>query len=367
MHDATPTDAAARAADTDRRLAAASREFAEAGSDRARILDALVRAVARPGDACAVLRPMAGKALERVAGDPVVTGPFGQVDTAAVGADGRRAVAPLRAGGRELGVVAWSRGPAAPDLDRDDLTLLQELADRAALALAGAERIERLEAALDGRDELLAGVAHELRNPLGVITINGSLLQRWATPDADGERIRGAADKIQRAARRMNEHLAEALDAVKAERGALQIEPTAHVVAALLARAVEAATPAAAQRRVELAALTVDPDLRATCDDARVVQAITILVERALRTLPPAGRLTLAAARAGALVRVDLVDTTARADADDGAFVDACGSPGARLRLALVRGIVEAHGGTLTLAPGVFSFTLPALRDARTT
>lgn len=374
-----------------RLLVAASRELAEAGPDRARALDALVRAVARrPGDACAVLQPAPdGAAFELVAAHPAApaalapdrTGPIGQVHATgeaalAEAAGGRRcALAPLRAGGEVLGVVEWSRERDHAAFTADDVALLQELADLAALALVGASRVERLEQALHGRDELLTALAHDMRSPLGVVTINGSLVQRWAGSAPADERISGAADNILRAARRIDEQLGEALDAVKIDRGTFRVELARRSIRGLIARAIEAATPTARQRRVELAALPLADDLHVVCDEARVLQLLASLIDRALRSTPAAGRITVAAAPRGEHVRVEVADTGSAFAADVAARVFArarqtAGRAGVNLGLLLARGIVEAHGGAIGVDSeagrgSTFHFTLPAAPDAR--
>jgi signal transduction histidine kinase len=202
--------------------------------------------------------------------------------------------------------------------------------------------------------ELASAVGHELRNPLGVITINGAMLMRWSGPDA-AEKIRAASDKILRAARRLNDQLGEALDAVKVERGELRVERTTQAVRGLIARAVDVSAPSAAQRNIELAALPVADDLRAACDEARVLQVLAIAIDRLLRSSTPPGRITVGAALAGDLVRFEVADPEAVARG-----VLHPGSAGSNLRLALARGVVEAHGCALSLAPGAVSFTLPA-------
>lgn len=348
QHDASGTtsdDARAR------RLAATARALAGAGLDRPRIFAVLLRAVAeRHGDTCAIVRPTGGGAPEHLAGDAPATGPIGQVDAAAILTDPPRVVAPLRAAGHDFGVVVWSRPSSAPPFAADDLAALQQLADLAVLALAGAARCERLAAALAGRDELLAGLAHELRNPLGVITINSALLQRWGGQGPDGDKIHASADKIQRAARKLNEQLGEALDAARVERGELTVELAPSSLRDLLARALDAALPSTTQRRVELAAVPLADDLRVTCDEARILQLIGILIDLALRAATSATRITASAARDGDRARVDI---------HDGASDRPPCSAGGNMRLTLARGIAEAHGGPLTIAPDVMSFTLP--------
>src|SRR5579885_2066920 len=102
---------------------------------------------------------------------------------------------PLQARGRTLGVVTLLRGPSRGDYGFADLELAEDLVRRAALAIDNARLYEEAQEAVRRRDEFLAMLAHELRNPLAPVR-NAMELMRLKCPD-DGE-LRWARTMVER-------------------------------------------------------------------------------------------------------------------------------------------------------------------------
>jgi signal transduction histidine kinase len=229
-----------------------------------------------------------------------------------------------------------------------------------------AEQVERSEARADQAARLaelgalVSAVAHEVRNPLGVISAHVKLLERAGAPAASLHAVRA---QVQRASRFVDDLLAygkprplvvreldirsvidEAVAAVRA------VHPVASVVAP------DATTAATAAVTITIA---VEPGTRAIADRAALVDVLVNLIGNAAIAVADRGRITITAAGARDLEL---------AVSDDGPgvppelaarlfqpFVTGRGRdhahPGTGLGLATARGIVERHGGTLCHEP----------------
>src|SRR5207253_10711516 len=106
--------------------------------------------------------------------------------------------------GRVIGIVTWVMAESARELGAADLELASALARLASLALESARHFEEAKHALDNRRDLLSVVSHDVRNPLGVISMQAALLEekrrRGLCDDAELER---AAARIARSCKQI--------------------------------------------------------------------------------------------------------------------------------------------------------------------
>jgi PAS domain S-box-containing protein len=283
-------------------------------------------------------------------------------------------VLPLVRQGEILGSLSVISSTPARVFGRSDLRLAQALAERAAVAIENAALYDASVRATQLREQLLGFVAHDLRNPLGAITLQTSLLQR-----ADGQperRSRRPVEMIERAATRMNRLIQDILDVSRFEGGHLFVElarvPTERVVV----EAVGTHRPLAASMSIELD-LDVDPDVPDVwADRDRVLQVFENLIGNALKFTKPGGRITAGAAAHDGEVVLWVKDTGEGIQPEDLPHVfdrfwqaQKTRRAGAGLGLQIVKGIVEAHGGRLWIdsAVGVgttVSFTVRSARAA---
>jgi PAS domain S-box-containing protein len=276
---------------------------------------------------------------------------------------------PLVARGRITAVLTVVSCRADRRYTNEDLLLTEELARRASLALDNARLYELSRQAIQTRDQVLGIVAHDLRNPLGTIIMQAALL-RLGIGGQEGKRG-PPADRIERAATRMNRIIQDLLDVTRMESGRLAIEPARMGAKALITESVEDQKPLAASASLELFIdITEDvPDVWADRD--RLLQVFENLIGNAVKFTQPGGRIRVGCSSRGQEVIFWVNDTGAGIAAENLPSVferhwqaaDDVGR-GAGLGLPIVKGIVEAHGGRIWVEsnPGVgstFFFTIP--------
>jgi signal transduction histidine kinase len=255
-----------------------------------------------------------------------------------------------------------------------DLRLAEELARRASLALDNAHLYEVAQEAIRARDHVLGVVAHDLRNPLGNVLMQASLLRRpGAEPNA---RSLKAAESIERAATRMNRLIKDLLDVTRMEAGHLAIERARVVTREVVSESVEAQKALAAS-----AALALSLDVRQElpevwADRDRLLQVFENLIGNAVKFTEPGGRISVGAASRGREVLFWVNDTGSGMSAEDlphlfDRFWQAGKAErrGSGLGLPIAKAIVEAHGGRIWVesAPGkgsTFLFTIPTAARA---
>jgi signal transduction histidine kinase len=261
-------------------------------------------------------------------------------------------------------LAAWSR--EARPLGPDELAIA-----RAAAHLIGAAAARPVEAREEGRARFLAVVAHDLRSPVTAISMVAESLLR-APPYALVEgRVRDAARRIQRGARRMSALLADLLDFERIRLGGLELEVGEHELSGILEDVLEIMRPLAESKGIELSARASGGETLLPCDRGRLAQLLSNLVQNAIKYTPPRGSITLTADALDDGARFAVQDTgrgigeSALTRIFDPYWQARQGDGGGvGLGLAIAAGIAEAHGSRIEVASrlgegSVFSILLP--------
>jgi PAS domain S-box-containing protein len=281
-------------------------------------------------------------------------------------------ITPLHAHGRVLGAIVLARGAGEPAYGPDDLAFAEQLAQRAASALANARLYAQARRAVRARDDVLSVVSHDLRNPLGVISMCASSL--LAEGFADEARDRGALQTIERSARWAQRLIQDLLDVSAIEAGGLSLERRAEDPLILAMRATMLHEELAAERGLSLASDVPERLPPVLVDADRVVQALGNLIGNACKFTPRGGTVRVSAEQRGDSVRFAVTDSGPGVSAEDAPHVfdrfwtvRRSGSVrGTGMGLAIVRGVAEAHGGRAWLEPGTgtgatFCFSVPVV------
>ncbi|HEV8433853.1 MAG TPA: GAF domain-containing sensor histidine kinase [Thermoanaerobaculia bacterium] len=282
-------------------------------------------------------------------------------------------VVPLVSRGETLGVVAAIARADHP-FTHDDVALFAELARVGSLAIDNARLYLDSQQALRAREEVLAIVSHDLRNPLNAVKLGASLL---ATSEAISGGDREQLEIIDISANRMADLIADLLDVTRLEGGKrLPIEP-AHVdIEPLFGEAHELFRTQAAANAINLE-YEIEPATPAIyADRHRVMQVLSNLIGNALKFTPAQGVISFRAApHKEGLVLFSVSDSgpgIPRQNLKDifNPYWQAKRTErmGAGLGLPIAKGIVESHGGTIWVESEqekgtTFYFTLPADRN----
>ncbi len=236
-------------------------------------------------------------------------------------------------------------------VERQRLRLLERL-EREARA-----RADEL-AEMDRRkNEFLAMLAHELRNPLAPIR---SALHLMSMPGVDAETVDRARGMAQRQVAQLAHLVDDLLEVSRITRGKIQLDPKEVDLGSVVARAVEAVRPMMEQHRHALEATPPAGPLTLSADAARLEQVLVNLLNNAAKYTEDGGRITLRADREGAWAAVRVRDTGVGIAPEmlprvfdlftqvDHSLDRAQGGLG--IGLTLVRTLVELHGGTVEAA-----------------
>ena len=274
-------------------------------------------------------------------------------------------VTPLVAAGRVIAAISYVMGPSGRSFRDEDQLLAEEIAARIALALENARLYGEAQRAIRARDELLAVVSHDLRNPLGVV----SLAVRMMETAAEARRPQ-FIQRAQRGLARMQRIIEDLLDVARIDSGTLKVNPEATELAVVLDDAYELHRPLATEREIFLVRDYLPPLGIVLADRDRVAQVLSNLLGNALKFTPKGGTVRLGAKLSPEGASVYVQDTGPGIAADGlrhvfDRFWQASHRPdGVGLGLAIAKGIVEAHGGKIDVesAPGSgasFRFVLP--------
>ncbi|MCP3062548.1 PAS domain S-box protein [Myxococcus sp. K38C18041901] len=283
-------------------------------------------------------------------------------------------VVPLSARGHTVGVVALGTSESGRSYGPRDLTLCEELARRAALALDNARLHARSEEATHLRDEVLRIVAHDLRAPLNVISLSaGTMMKRSPSERAADSR---PLNSIQKAVTRATALIEDLLDVARMQGGGLTVDRRPESTVALLTEALELHRALAEAQSIQLQ-LDVSPDTPDLfVDRDRVLQLFSNLIGNALKFTPMGGSIILRASPWGEMVRCSVSDTGSGILPEDQHHLfepfwqaRSRAKEGAGLGLTIVKGITEAHGGRVWVdsQPGLgttFYCSLPAAHSA---
>jgi len=210
----------------------------------------------------------------------------------------------------------------------------------------GRSRDATLETGSLPRHDLLSSVCHDLKDPLASIVMGAGFLRRVLPESEATASARRVVDAIQRSADRLSRVVGDFSDLGKIAQGTLVLHPASHAVAEMTRSAFETSKALVAGTEIELA-LRVAPEAEAArlrCDRARVEQTIVTLCAAALRLAPERAKIELAVATTpdgGARFEITVARESAGGMAPQR-------PDGAKLGLALAKGLVELHGGEIS-------------------
>jgi signal transduction histidine kinase/DNA-binding response OmpR family regulator len=260
------------------------------------------------------------------------------------------AICPLMAGREARGALVLLGG--ADVFDPSRIALIRELASRASIAMENARLYTAVQEADRRKNEFLAMLAHELRNPLAPIRNAVHIMQG---PDVTQPTMNWARDVIGRQADHMARLIDDLLDVSRIVQGKVVVRPEKLSLASLIERSVEASAPRAAGRDQVLAVDLPEQAIELNGDAVRLAQVLSNLINNASKFSGPQTRIALSATYADGEVRISVKDQGAGIDPaflphifDLFAQADQSldrSQGGLGIGLTLVKHLVELHGG----------------------
>ena len=273
--------------------------------------------------------------------------------------------------GYECGAVDYVPVPVVPEILRAKVSVFaelfrktralerlnSELEDRVKDRTSALEKTtQALQEANHRKDEFLAMLAHELRNPLAPIRTAVQLLRLKELTEPQRRRAR---DVIERQVEHLVNLIDDLLDVSRITRGMIKLQLEPVFLGAIVARAVETARPAIDAHRHSLELDLPDELISVEGDQTRLVQVIANILHNAAKFMDPGGRIRLTARRNGqdAVIRITdsgigiapeqmpkifelFTQVHSKTEREQG---------GLGIGLALVRQLTEMHGGSVTV------------------
>lgn len=338
-----------------------------------RVVDPAISSIVRRAVAESALQLVAhadDEALRDVARDPALleqlrrSGPYSLL------------VVPLIARQRVLGFLQFLSADVARASAPESLLLAEDLARRASVAVDNALLYGEAQRATRARDDVLAIVSHDLRNPLNTIHMSTAfLLDVLAEPGAVAPLI-PQLQLIRRATARANALIQDLLDVSRIESGTLAVDPSLTSAAGLLNDAVLELEPLVTDKGLRFEHEWIGDDAEVPADRGRIAQVFSNLVGNAVKFTPNGGVVRVTGRRLESRVEYVVSDTGAGIAPDhvphlfDRFWMATKASRGgAGLGLFIVKGIIESHGGSVHVesVPGAgttFRFTIPGASSA---
>jgi PAS domain S-box-containing protein len=276
---------------------------------------------------------------------------------------------PLLREGRLVAAIVLISCSASRIYGPADLCLAEGLARRAALSIDNARLFFEAQRAIKTREDILAIVSHDLKNPVNTIGLTAFVMRNCDRMERD--QITQASNRIQSAIDRMLRLISDLLDFSRIQSGTFSVEPRGETLKTIALPVIDGmkSLAEARQQRLECNIESNLPEVAA--DGHRVAQVLSNLLSNAIKFNRHAGEIIVSARQRGDTVVVSVSDQGSGIPREDlskvfDRFWQAAETKrqGSGLGLSIAKGIVEAHHGKIWAESesgkgSTFSFTLP--------
>ena len=261
---------------------------------------------------------------------------------------------PLDLHGRTLGVLTFATAESGRIYGENDLAAAEDLAHRAAIAIENANLLSALKEGDRRKDEFLAMLAHELRNPLAPIR---SSVQIFREVDPPAPELKWATDVIDRQVRQMTRLVDDLLDVSRITRGKIELRKESVDLATIINGVVDASRPLIEQMGHKLTVTMPGRPIRLEADTTRLSQVLLNLLNNAAKYTDNPARIWVTCEDENGEVVISVKDSGIGIPPEmlphifdlfiqvDRSLDRAEGGLG--IGLTLVRRLVELHGGSV--------------------
>ena len=282
---------------------------------------------------------------------------------------------PLIAREKVLGVITLISSESGRRYTEADLVIAEELGHRASNAIDNSLLYFQAQQAIKTREEVIAIVSHDLKNPLSTILLSTNLLVQTAPAGETGKTVLAHAKHLNQATRQMLTIIDDILDATKLEGGTFSIEPYSEEVWSMIEEAIEYQRPLAEEKAIQLTTELESERCQVWCDRGRTMQVLANIIGNAIKFTPRQGYIVIRIEKMPKFAQISVYNSGTEISANQLTDIferfrqrKEHEKQGAGLGLYIAKGIVEAHGGKIwaTSKPGfgtTFYFTLPLSKE----
>jgi PAS domain S-box-containing protein len=239
------------------------------------------------------------------------------------------------------------------------------------------DRKRSQERELKAREDVLAIVSHDLKNPISSVILNSDLLARMSGKIAGAEKLFELTRRIKRSAQSMDRLISNLLDLTKLETHGFKLDLYPERAESLVQESIEMIRPQAAAKSITIESVLAGDCCEIICDHDRILQVLSNLLGNAIKFTPSNGQIRVS------IKHIDGKALFSVEDSGPGVSPEHLGnifqrywqaeetaSKGTGLGLSIAKGIVEAHGGRIWVESevgkgAVFYFTLPEARRVK--
>jgi signal transduction histidine kinase len=227
--------------------------------------------------------------------------------------------------------------------------------------------------AVKARDEMVAVISHELKNPITALQTATVLIQRLVPKGPENAQVLKVVDKLPSSIQRMSLLVSDLLDITRLESRVLKLHPVECSILEIAREVVTSFASTAQNKSVDLRIAEFPPEAsRGFCDPTRTAQTLENLLSNAIKFTEAGGSVRVSASKEDDQIQISVTDTGSGIPDDYLPYVfdrfwqaKESAFKGTGLGLAIAKGLVEAQGGTIKVSSkqgqgSSFFFTLPS-------
>ncbi len=269
--------------------------------------------------------------------------------------------------GKILGAMTFMIDESRYSNIKLDKNFAERFTQRATLAIDAGQLFQMAKDAIKVREDVVAIVSHDLKNPLNGILLNASFLLKTTDDQSQKNKI----ERIKRSAERMHTMIEDILDVTKLEAGTFTVEIETEDVKSFVEDAIELHRPLAEEKKIALTYEFENQPGLIKCDHQRILQVLSNLLGNAIKFTPEGKDIKLRVQTLKEFVQFIIEDSGPGLSREQIPQVfdrywqaRSTSKLGAGLGLSIAKGIVEAHGGKIWVESeegqgAKFFFTLP--------
>jgi chemotaxis family two-component system sensor kinase Cph1 len=221
------------------------------------------------------------------------------------------------------------------------------------------------------REEMMAVLSHDLKNPLSAIQLSTKVAEKFLESESK-ERVAEVLSRITRATSNMNHLINDVLSIAKLESGSVELDHETAEITEVISEVVEILEPIAIEKKIVITKRFLQNSCNVRCDRGRLIQVLSNILGNAIKFTPESGKICVDLESCGPeFLRISVTDTGPGINVDHLDFVfdrfwqaNQAKRLGTGLGLAIAKGIISAHGGEIWAESDgksftTFRFTLP--------